>query len=243
MDRVGSSSSPAATGASGWPSPARFAADGRRGRHHLPLGRAARGPAAAVRCDVTDTASGRRRLRARSRRSTARSRCWSPTPASPATRCCCGCREDDFAAVLDTNLTGSFRVAKRAMRGMLRLKRGRIIFISSVVGLLGSAGPGQLRGVQGRARRLRPVARPRARLARHHRQRRRARLRRHRHDGGAGRGAARPRSSAQVPLGRYAAAGRGRRGRVASWPATTPATSPGPSSRSTAASAWATDDR
>lgn len=48
--------------------------------------------------------------------------------------------EDDFAAVLDTNLTGSFRVAKRAAKSMLRQRRGRIIFISSVVGLLGSAG-------------------------------------------------------------------------------------------------------
>jgi 3-oxoacyl-[acyl-carrier protein] reductase len=48
--------------------------------------------------------------------------------------------DEDFAAVLDTNLTGSFRVARRAARGMLRLRRGRLIFISSVVGLLGSAG-------------------------------------------------------------------------------------------------------
>jgi 3-oxoacyl-[acyl-carrier protein] reductase len=50
--------------------------------------------------------------------------------------------EDDFAAVLDTNLTGSFRVAKRAAKSMLRQRKGRIIFISSVVGLLGS--PGQV---------------------------------------------------------------------------------------------------
>jgi 3-oxoacyl-[acyl-carrier protein] reductase len=48
--------------------------------------------------------------------------------------------EDDWSSVIDTNLTGSFRVAKRAAKSMLRLKRGRIIFISSVVGLLGSAG-------------------------------------------------------------------------------------------------------
>jgi 3-oxoacyl-[acyl-carrier protein] reductase len=48
--------------------------------------------------------------------------------------------EDDFAAVVDTNLAGSWRVAKRAAKGMLRLKRGRVVFISSVVGLLGSAG-------------------------------------------------------------------------------------------------------
>ena len=48
--------------------------------------------------------------------------------------------EDDFRAVLETNLTGSFRVAKRAAKGMLRARRGRMIFVSSVVGLLGSAG-------------------------------------------------------------------------------------------------------
>ena len=48
--------------------------------------------------------------------------------------------DDDWESVLRTNLTGSFRVARRAARGMLRLRRGRIIFISSVVGLLGSAG-------------------------------------------------------------------------------------------------------
>jgi 3-oxoacyl-[acyl-carrier protein] reductase len=48
--------------------------------------------------------------------------------------------EDDWSAVLDTNLTGSYRLAKRAAKGMLRLRRGRLIFVSSVVGLLGSAG-------------------------------------------------------------------------------------------------------
>ena len=48
--------------------------------------------------------------------------------------------EEDFTSVLDTNLTGTFRVVKRACRGMLRARRGRIVLISSVVGLLGSAG-------------------------------------------------------------------------------------------------------
>ncbi|HTX82994.1 MAG TPA: 3-oxoacyl-ACP reductase FabG [Streptosporangiaceae bacterium] len=48
--------------------------------------------------------------------------------------------EDDFADVVNTNLTGAYRLAKRAVRGMIRLRRGRIILISSVVGLLGSAG-------------------------------------------------------------------------------------------------------
>jgi 3-oxoacyl-[acyl-carrier protein] reductase len=48
--------------------------------------------------------------------------------------------DEDFDAVLQTNLAGAFRVARRAAKGMLRLKRGRMVFISSVVGLLGSAG-------------------------------------------------------------------------------------------------------
>ncbi|WP_267241437.1 3-oxoacyl-[acyl-carrier-protein] reductase [Streptomyces sp. PR69] len=48
--------------------------------------------------------------------------------------------EDDFTSVLDTNLTGAFRVVKRANRGMLRARKGRVVLISSVVGLLGSAG-------------------------------------------------------------------------------------------------------
>ena len=49
--------------------------------------------------------------------------------------------EEDFHLVVATNLAGSWRVAKRASKGMMRLRRGRVVFISSVVGLLG--GPGQ----------------------------------------------------------------------------------------------------
>jgi 3-oxoacyl-[acyl-carrier protein] reductase len=48
--------------------------------------------------------------------------------------------EDDFTDVIDTNLTGAFRVVKRASKGMLKARFGRIILVSSVVGLLGSAG-------------------------------------------------------------------------------------------------------
>jgi 3-oxoacyl-[acyl-carrier protein] reductase len=49
--------------------------------------------------------------------------------------------DDDFASVVDTNLTGAFRCARRASKAMIRLRKGRMIFISSVVGLYG--GPGQ----------------------------------------------------------------------------------------------------
>ena len=48
--------------------------------------------------------------------------------------------ETDFTSVIDANLTGAYRVCKRATQGMLRARSGRIILMSSVVGLLGSAG-------------------------------------------------------------------------------------------------------
>ncbi len=48
--------------------------------------------------------------------------------------------EDDFDSVVATNLGGAFRVVKRASKGMLRAKWGRVVLISSVVGLYGSAG-------------------------------------------------------------------------------------------------------
>jgi 3-oxoacyl-[acyl-carrier protein] reductase len=48
--------------------------------------------------------------------------------------------EDDFDSVVSTNLGGTFRVVKRASKGMLRARFGRVILISSVVGLYGSAG-------------------------------------------------------------------------------------------------------
>ena len=50
--------------------------------------------------------------------------------------------EEDFAEVIDTNLTGTFRVVKRAAKGLLKGRFGRVILISSVVGLYGS--PGQI---------------------------------------------------------------------------------------------------
>ena len=49
-------------------------------------------------------------------------------------------KEADFTEVIDANLTAAFRVVKRATPGMLKARTGRIILMSSVVGLLGSAG-------------------------------------------------------------------------------------------------------
>ena len=46
----------------------------------------------------------------------------------------------DFEDVINANLTGAFRVARRATKGLLKLKRGRLIFIGSVVGGVGAAG-------------------------------------------------------------------------------------------------------
>jgi 3-oxoacyl-[acyl-carrier protein] reductase len=48
--------------------------------------------------------------------------------------------EDAFTEVIDTNLTGAYRVAKRAVRPMMKMRRGRMIFISSVIGLSGQPG-------------------------------------------------------------------------------------------------------
>jgi len=48
--------------------------------------------------------------------------------------------DEDFESVIDANLTGAFRVARRATKGLLKLKRGRLIFVGSVVGAVGSAG-------------------------------------------------------------------------------------------------------
>ena len=48
--------------------------------------------------------------------------------------------EDDFTIVIDANLTAAFRVTKRATQGMLRARKGRVILVSSVVGLSGAGG-------------------------------------------------------------------------------------------------------
>jgi 3-oxoacyl-[acyl-carrier protein] reductase len=48
--------------------------------------------------------------------------------------------DDDFTDVVDANLVGGFRVAKRALKGMMRARYGRIIYVSSIVGFAGQAG-------------------------------------------------------------------------------------------------------
>ena len=149
--------------------------------------------------------------------------------------------DEDFDAVIDTNLAGTFRCVRRASTGMIKARGGRIILISSVVGPLRRTGPGQLRRQQGRARRPGALGDPRARRPRHHRQRRGTRLHRDRHDRSAARRRPQKAYKAGIPAGRFAQPERGRRRRALPRRRTTRATSRARSSPSTAASAWATD--
>ena len=121
---------------------------------------------------------------------------------------------DDWAAVIDTNLTGAFFTARPALRGMLRRRAGSIVAVSSIVGLTGNAGQANYAaakaGLIGLVRALAREAGPPRRA----RQRRRARLHRDRHDGRPLRRAARvdPRRDPARPPRR--ARGRGGRGGV-----------------------------
>ena len=96
--------------------------------------------AIGVECDVTDTASVDAAFDA------AEARAGAPVEVVVAnagvTRDTLLLRmsDEDIDAVIDTNLVGALRVTRRAARSMLRLRRGRIVLMSSVVGLLGSAG-------------------------------------------------------------------------------------------------------
>ena len=119
-----------------------------------------------VRCDITDPAAVEAAFaRGRGAR-TARSRCWSPTPASPPTRCCCGCRTTTGrrsstptsparSGSPSARLQGHAAAAPRPDH--LHLLGGRAARLGR---------PGQLRRLQGRPGRHGPLDRPRARLAR-----------------------------------------------------------------------------
>ncbi len=68
--------------------------------------------------------------------------------------------EDAWSQVIDTNLTGVFRVTKRALTKMIRLHRGRVIMVSSVGAFIGLGRPSQLRGVESRTGAVWPVRWP-----------------------------------------------------------------------------------
>lgn len=90
--------------------------------------------------------------------------------------------EEDFDAVIQTNLKGVFNCVKHVSRQMLKQKSGRIINISSVSGVLGNAGQAQLLRGQGRRDRTDQVRGQGAGQQRDHRKRGGARLYQHRHD-------------------------------------------------------------
>ena len=91
--------------------------------------------------DVRDTAARRRRVR----RGRGRARPVEVLVANAGVtrdQLLMRMTDEEFEQVIDVNLTGAFRCVRRATKGMIRLRRGRIVFISSVVGLYGS--PGQV---------------------------------------------------------------------------------------------------
>jgi 3-oxoacyl-[acyl-carrier protein] reductase len=92
-------------------------------------------------------------------------------------------KDDEWDAVLNTNLRGAYLLTKAALRPMMRARWGRIINITSVVALMGNAGQSNYAaakaGLIAFTDRLYQVGRPRDGLARHHRERGGARLHRH----------------------------------------------------------------
>ena len=92
-------------------------------------------------------------------------------------------KDDDWDAVLDANLRGAFATIRAASRGMMKRRWGRIINITSVVGITGQQGASELRGEQGGAHRPHEVGGEGARVTQHSRERHCAGLHRDRHDG------------------------------------------------------------
>ena len=110
--------------------------------------------------------------------------------------------DEDWQAVLDVDLTAPFRLARAALRGMLRRRAGRIINISSIVGATGNPGQANYAAAKAGLVGMTQGAGAGGRLARHHGQCGGARLRRHADDRRADRGAAREADRRAIPLGR-----------------------------------------
>ncbi len=96
--------------------------------------------------------------------------------------------DEDWDTVLNTNLKGAFFFTKAFSRAFAKQRSGRIINISSVIGLIGNPGQSKLRGKQGGIDRVHAIGRARIRFARHHGQLHRAWLHRDGHDFGVERG-------------------------------------------------------
>ncbi len=137
-------------------------------------------------------------------------------------------KDDQWDAVLNINLRGTFLFTRAAARPMMKGPRGRIINIASVSGLMGN--PGQANYSASKAGRDRPDADggPGTGQPQHHGQRRGAGLHRHRHDRQTGGGGSRKGRKADSSGPAWGPPGRGRR-RACSWPARRPVSSPGTS--------------
>ncbi|MGN6333726.1 MAG: 3-oxoacyl-ACP reductase FabG [Motilibacteraceae bacterium] len=93
----------------------------------------------AVRCDVTDTASVEAAF-AEAEAAHGPVEVAVANAGVTADQLLLRMSDDEYELVVNTNLGGAFRVARRASKGMLRLKRGRIVLVGSVVGLYGAPG-------------------------------------------------------------------------------------------------------
>ena len=142
-------------------------ARGARGRDR----RARAGARSPLALDLAAAGDVRRAHRDACPRSSRRSTSWSTTPASPPTTCSLRMCLEEWERVLRTNLTGAFALTKEVVRGMMRARWGRIITVSSVVGLMGNAGQANYAAAKAGLIGFSQVAGARAGQPQHHGQR------------------------------------------------------------------------